>query len=78
MALITKLFQDLQPGEHFMVATEGMRGHFACEMWINNEEPDLGPFPEPWQSDDSTFATKEEAIEWAKELAEIEGIPYVE
>lgn len=76
--MATKLFQDLQPGEHFMVATEGMRGHFACEMWMNDQDIEDMVFPEPWQSDDSTFATKEEAIEWAKELAEIEGIPYVE
>lgn len=76
--MATKLFQDLQPGEHFMVATEGMRGHFACEMWMNDQDIEDRVFPEPWQSDDSTFATKEEAIEWAKELAEIEGIPYVE
>lgn len=28
-------FEDLQPGEHFMVVTNGMRGHFACEMLIS-------------------------------------------
>lgn len=76
--MATKLFQDLQPGEHFMVATEGMRGHFACEMWMNDQDIEDTVFPEPWQSDSCTFATKEEAIEWAKQLAEMEGIPYID
>jgi hypothetical protein len=70
--------QDLKPGQHFMVATSGLRGHFACEMWMNNTDPVLGVFPEPWQSDPETFDTREEAIVWAKELAEIEGLPYIE
>lgn len=76
--LIIKPFNEIQPGEHFFVVMEGMRGHFACEMWINNQEADLGPFPEPWQSDANSFSTKEDAVVWAKQLAEMEGLPYVE
>lgn len=70
--------KDLKPGQHFVVATEGMRGFFACEMWINNEEVDLGPFPEPWQSDSVSFGTREGAVERAKQLAEALNLPYVE
>ena len=71
-------FKDLKPGQHFMVATEGMRGHFACEMWMNDKDIPDTVFPEPWQSDDTTFPTKEEAVEWAKQLAEDSNLPYVE
>jgi len=78
MAAEIKKLTDIEPGQHFMVATEGMRGHFACEMWMNNESEKLGVFPEPWASDPCTFATKGEAVEWAKRLAEIEGLPFVE
>ena len=69
--------QDVAPGAHFMVATEGMRGHFACEMWINNKDLDFN-FPEPWQSDSSSFATREEAISHAMFLATLNNLPYVE
>lgn len=70
--------QDLKPGQHFVTVTQGMRGWFACEMWINNQEPDLGPFPEPWQSDPMTFATKEAAIPHARWLAGELDVPYIE
>lgn len=70
--------KDMQPGQHFMVATEGLRGHFACEMWMNNKDFDDMVFPEPWQSDPMTFATHEEAVAYAKGLAALEGLPYVE
>lgn len=78
MNLITKKLEEIQPGEHFISVTQGMRGWFACEFWINNEEPDLGAFVEPWQSDDSSFLTRAEAQNWAKLLAEAEDLPYVE
>ena len=77
MTSIVKTLQDIKPGEHFISATEGMRGHFAVEMWMNNEEPDIGVFPEPWQSDPATFATKEEAQAYAVILAGILELPYV-
>lgn len=70
--------KDLKPGQHFMVATEGVRGHFACEMWMNDKDIPDTVFPEPWQSDDITFATKEEAVEWAKQLAEDSDLPYID
>lgn len=70
--------KDLKPGQHFMVATEGMRGHFACEMWMNDQDIPDTVFPEPWQSDVCTFDTKEETVQHAKDMAEAIGIPYVE
>lgn len=73
----TKTFSDMKGGEHFIVITRGMRGWFACEMWINNEDADLGEFPEPWQSDDLSFETEAEAVVWAKQLAEDLDLPYI-
>ena len=70
--------KDLKPGQHFMVATEGMRGHFACEMWMNDKDIPDTVFPEPWQSDSISFGTREGAVEWAKQLADISDLPYVE
>lgn len=69
--------KDLQPGQHFMVATKGMRGHFACEMWMNNEDPDV-VFPEPWSSDPPSWSTKDQAVRRAQDLANALNIPYVE
>ena len=71
-------FEDLKPGQHFIVATKGMRGHFACEMWMNNKDIPDTVFPEPWQSDNCTFDTKEEAIAHAKLLAEEMNLPYID
>jgi hypothetical protein len=70
------ILSDIKPGEHFVVATTGMRGHFACEMWLNNET-DMGVFPEPWSSDFMTYATEAEAIARAKDLAAELDVPYV-
>ena len=75
-------FTDLKPGDHFVVATNGMRGHFACEMWINNEDTDaegnVMNFPEPWQSDPYSFNTRELAVAHAKVLATDLQLPYVD
>ena len=72
-------FQDLKPGQHFMVATKGMRGHFACEMWMNNVSfnGDDSVFPEPWESDFMSWATKEEAVARAQKLAHERSIPFI-
>jgi hypothetical protein len=75
-------FTDLKPGDHFVVATNGMRGHFACEMWINNvdtdDEGNLMIFPEPWQSDPCSFNTRELAVEYARKLAIDLKLPYID
>lgn len=44
-------------------------GWKAIQYWWNNEEPDLGGFWEPWQTSPFAFATKAEAIDWAKTWA---------
>lgn len=71
-------YQDLKPGQHYMSVTQGMRGWFACEFWMNDQEPDIGCFLEPWQSDPCSFATKEEAAIYARALAEELDLPYIE
>jgi len=68
---------ELKPGDHWITVQHGMRGFFACEMWINNQEPDLGPFPEPWQSDPCSFGSEEDAKEYAIALAKSEDLPYL-
>lgn len=70
-------YQDLQPGQHFYTATKGMRGWFAVEFWMNNQEEDLGVFPEPWESDYQTFDNEADAVERAQELANDNGLPYI-
>lgn len=70
--------KDLKPGQHFMVATKSLRGHFACEMWMNAEDIPNTVFPEPWQYDSVSFDTREDAVERAKQLAEARNLPYVE
>lgn len=69
--------KEPKPGEHWIGVTRGVRGWFACEYWMNNQEPDMGPFPEPWQSDDFSFETEAEAIEHAKRLAHDNGLQFI-
>lgn len=72
--IITSIDQ-LKPGDHFITTTRGMRGYFAVEMWLNDEDPELGPFPEPWQSDSVSFATEDGAKARAYQLANDECLP---
>jgi hypothetical protein len=53
-------------------------GWKAVLMWLNNEEPDLGPFWEPWNTGFFAFATREEAVIDAKAWADAEGIPFID
>lgn len=68
---------SLKAGDHFVTSTKGMRGYFAVEMWMNDEEADLGTFPEPWQSDPLSFDTEREADARAIELARELDLPYI-
>lgn len=53
-------------------------GWKAMLVWLNNEEPDLGPFWEPWNTSLFAFAEKEDAVLDAKMWAKAEGIPFIE
>jgi hypothetical protein len=65
-----------QPGDHWITTTRVMSGYFAIEAWMNDEVPDRGPFPEPYQSGIGLYATEVEACIEAWYWAEIEGMPY--
>lgn len=52
---------------------ESIGGWKAIQIWWN---PDMGGFPEPWQTGCGGYATEEEAIEEAKDWASAEEIPY--
>ena len=63
---------ELKPGNHWISVTEGMSGHFAVEMWIN---PEMGGFPEPYETGIGRYKTVDEAREEAQMWAENEDLP---
>jgi hypothetical protein len=65
------------PGEHWVQLTTGMSGHFAVEVWLNNEEPALGPFPEPYNTGIGRYRTPEEAAEEAVSWADDMDVPCI-
>lgn len=69
--------KELQPGDHFITVTNGMRGWFAVEMWLNDEDFEHTTFWEPWQSDAMSYRTEEEARVRAIQLADWEDLPYL-
>lgn len=52
-----------------------MAGWKARMLWLNEEEADIGPFWEPWNTGMCGYATKEEAQLEAIMWAQAEGIP---
>lgn len=63
-----------KPKDHWLDLTQGMSGHFAVEMWLN---PDMGGFPEPWDSGIGRYETAKEAWEEAKIWAKESEIPLI-
>lgn len=63
------------PGEHWLTVQLLGSGYAAVEMWMNGEEPDLGPFPEPWNTGFGRYRTKAEAVVEAKQWSESDEIP---
>lgn len=61
----------------FFTTSSGMAGYFAVEMWINDEDEfELSPFWEPWQTGFGRYPTEAGAQLEAWELASIEDLPY--
>lgn len=60
--------------KNFVTVMEGMSGHFAVHMWLNEEED--FPFWEPYDTGLGRYATREEAVMEAQSWAEHEGIEY--
>lgn len=75
MPVIISSTEQLKPGDHFISVTRGMRGYFAVEMWMNNEDAELGVFAEPWSSDDLSFGNEEQAKRRAHDLANEMALP---
>lgn len=65
-----------KPGEHWFQTTTGMSGHFAVEVWMNNEDPAM-PFPEPYDTGIGRYTTQLEAAEEAVMLADAQDLPCV-
>lgn len=59
----------------FVTITHGLRGYFAVLLTWN---PEYGGFYEPWQTGFGSYKTPEEAITEAKQMAESEGVNFVE
>lgn len=53
--------------------TSGMSGFFAVMLWWN---PDMGGFPEPWNTGHGRYKTSAEAAVEARAWGEAEEIPY--
>jgi hypothetical protein len=77
MAHRTITSKQLQPGDHFVTITNGMRGWFAVEMWVNNVDFPGSTFWEPWQTDDFSFRTADEARVAAIQYAAMCELPYL-
>lgn len=60
----------------FITVTEGMSGFFAVHMWLNEEEDDIGPFWEPYETGMGRYATHEEAMVEAMAWADETGMEY--
>lgn len=67
---------EKNPGKHWIMPTRLGSGWSAVHWWINNEEPDMGPFPEPWQTGIGRYKTREEACIEVKQWAEAEEMDY--
>lgn len=76
--LTAKVFTSGEPLEgqvksdpsRWIEITCGMRGYFAVMLW------DGMGFPEPWETSDHSFATREEAIPDAERWAAEEGVEF--
>lgn len=77
MSHLTTTSKELKPGDHFVTVTCGMRGWFAVEMWLNNQDFPDTTFWEPWQTDDFSFRTADEARVRAIQYAAEAELPYL-
>lgn len=65
---------EIKPGDHWISIAQGMSGHFAVELWLNDKDSEC-PFPEPWQTGIGRYKTPEEAFDEATYWAEGEELP---
>lgn len=52
-------------------------GWAAMEYWVNTEEPELGPFWEPYDSGTGRYQSRGPAEFEAKQMAVDKNLPYV-
>ena len=63
------------PRQHWIGITgPAISGYFAVEYWLN---PDMGGFPEPWDTGVGRYSTAREAAEEAVMLADEMELPCV-
>lgn len=57
----------------YITVTQGMSGYFAVHIWWN---PELGGFPEPYNTGFGRYKDRESAVAEAKQWAEEEEMEY--
>jgi hypothetical protein len=60
----------------YWTTTSGVSGFFAVMIWLNDQEPGLGPFEEPYDTGYGRYATVEEAAQEATANAQAMELPY--
>ncbi len=60
----------------FITVYEAISGWKAQLLVLNEENPDIGSFWEPWQTSYFAYSTKEEAERDAKDWAEAEELEF--
>ncbi len=66
------------PYERWVTVTRGASGWFAVLMWINRTgEYGNPPFPEPWDTGEGRYVTRDAAVTEAMAWATAEKIPYI-
>lgn len=64
--------REIRPGEHWLEVTRGMSGFFAVRMWLN---PEMGGFPEPWDTGIGRYESEADAWDEARLIAEEMHLP---
>ena len=76
--MLTIKFNAVKPGGHYLTVQHLGSGWAAVEMWLNNEEPELGVFPEPWNTGFGRYARREQALAECLIWSEADEIPVLE
>lgn len=63
------------PGEHWLTVMLLGSGYAAVEMWMCDCEPDLGPFPEPYNTGFGRYRTRRDAELEAEQWSESDELP---
>lgn len=62
----------------FWTVTEGMSGHFAVLIHVNEQDIPGVPFYEPYDTGLGRYDNREDAVTEAKINAEVDNLPFLE